>query len=125
MFRLPENSFSTRIFHSCHQLKLSHTGSYYHTPPQKSSSPSSRKGGGNYVGLQISVKIFPPGLILDIDPFRFCCIFKLQNCTLFRRVSFSICPIFTNIPFLIHTITSLSLSKICTAHMYFAVLNSH
>ena len=48
-------------------------------PPHKSSSPSSRKGGENYVNFQILVKLSPPGLILDIDPFWFCCIFKLQK----------------------------------------------
>ena len=41
-------------------------------PPHKSSSPSSRKGGGNYVNLQMLVKFSQPGLILDIGPFWFC-----------------------------------------------------
>ena len=65
----------------------------------KSSSPSSRKGVRNYLNLQI-LKVSPPGLILDIGPFWFCCIFKLQelyHCTLFRGVAFPICLIFTYI----------------------------
>ena len=109
MFRLPENSIPTRIFYPCRQAKLPHVHiitpchPLFPPPPlhtRKSSSLCSRKGVGNYVNLQIIVKFFPPGLILGIGPFLFCCIYKLQKhqyCTLFRGVSSSSCLIFTHI----------------------------
>ena len=92
MFRLPESSFSTRIFYSCPQVKVStrfisshtrthahtHTHIHIHIHTHKSSSSSSRKWRGNFVNLRILVKFFSPGLILDISPFWFCCIFKIQ-----------------------------------------------
>ena len=87
MFRLPENSFSTRSFYSCPQVKLS-PGSYHHplppppTPPphtHKSSSPSSRKGGGSYVNPQILVTFSPPRLIFDIGLFDFAAFLNYKN----------------------------------------------
>ena len=135
VFRLPENSFSTRIFHSFSQVKFSPRLLSSPPPPppppfppHKSGSPSSRKGRGNYVNLQIIVKFAPAGLILDIDPFWFCCIFnykKFNTVLCLEELDPHLPYIYWHIPFLIHTIYMPCLPKMCAAHIYFAVLNGH
>ena len=102
-------------------------GSYYYPPhTHKSSSPLGRKGGEKKFS-DLS-KVSPTRGYFRRWPFRYFCPFKLQkltHCTLFRGLSSSNCPIFTNIimPFLILTKCILGLSKICIAHKYFAIVN--
>ena len=124
--RLPENTFTTqkienRNFCSSSQAKLSprfilspppppphppcptHTHTHTHTTPtrahthtQKSSPPSSRKGGRvKYLDLQTLVKCSPTRAYCSHRPKPK--LQKHQNCTLLSGVSSSISPIFTNI----------------------------
>ena len=133
MFRLPENSFSTRIFHSCPQVKLSPR--FISSPPPPPSSPSQiqfplqQKREGKLCERSDLSKVLFTRAYFRYRPFLTLLHFQTTkpfNTTLFRRISSSICPIFTNVyPFLIHTIYMPCLPKIYAALIYFAVLNGH
>ena len=126
VFRLPENSFSTRIFHSFSQVKFSPRFLSSPPPPSpfsphKSGSPSSRKGRGNYVNLQIIVKFSPAGLILDIGPFWFCCIFnykKFNTVLCLEELDPHLPYIYWHIPFSIYHIHALPTQNMRGPHIF-------
>ena len=128
MCRLPKNSFSTSVFHSCPQVKLPEV--HIITPSLSSTQIwflLCRKGGGNYVNLQILVKFTPLGLILDQALFDFAAFLNYKNFNTvlclegFYHSQFALYLLTYTL--LIHTIYMSYLPKICAAHIYFAVLN--